>query len=125
MTRTKKLRVLRDVYAVIPNANCKGLCTDACSTVPVFDIELRQLEEVAGRSLPTMTLPGDAVALGTDVGATCPLLVMNRCSVYEHRPLICRAFGAVVGMKCPFGCEPDRVMSTDEMQRHVTTVGAL
>jgi hypothetical protein len=36
----------------------------------------------------------------------CPALRNGRCSVYEVRPMVCRLWGAVEGMKWPFGCAP-------------------
>ena len=44
----------------------------------------------------------------------CPALVDGRCSVYEHRPLICRLWGAVESLPCPHGCEvtPGLLMDT-------------
>lgn len=113
MTKSKKLRVLREIYASVPNPNCKGLCIAACSTIPVFPIELEQLEAAAGRKLPTYQMPGGALdgeqILGREPGDPCPLLVLGRCSVYEHRPLICRAYGSVEGLRCEHGCRPDEL----------------
>ena len=108
MTKTKKLRVLREIYASIPDAGCKGLCADKCTTAPMFPIELEQLEAAAGRKLPTMPA-GDEVGgvlLGHEIGTPCPMLVLGRCTAYEHRPLICRTFGSVEGMRCEHGCGP-------------------
>jgi hypothetical protein len=31
----------------------------------------------------------------------------QRCRVYEIRPMICRLWGLVKGMPCPYGCRPD------------------
>lgn len=116
MTKTKKLRVLREIYASIPSAECKGLCADQCTTVPAFPFELEQLEQAVGRKLPTMPT-GSTVGgllLGSEVGKPCPLLVLERCSAYAHRPLICRAFGSVEGLRCPHGCGPVELVSRDE-----------
>ena len=127
MTKTKKLRVLHEIYASIPSPECKGLCTAQCTTVPVFDFELAQLEEVTGRKLPTMPA-GDEIGgtlLGTEIAAPCPMLVMGRCSVYEHRPLICRAFGSVEGMRCPHGCRPAKLLSNEEVFSKFEQVEAL
>lgn len=38
-----------------------------------------------------------------DQGITCPLYLDGKCSVYEVRPLVCRAFGHVDGMNCSRG----------------------
>jgi Fe-S-cluster containining protein len=130
MTRSKKLRILRETYAKVPSANCRGLCAASCSTIPVHAIELELLEATTGRAFETMPVfdplvYGNAKILGTGIGQKCPLLVLDRCSVYADRPLICRAFGAVDGMMCPHGCEPDRVMTGEEMKQHLRTIREL
>ncbi len=117
MTKTKRLRVLREVYARVPSAGCKGLCADQCTIVPVFPAEMERLSEVAGRPLPTtsfstLTEMSGAVGLG-ELGKPCPLLVADRCSAYDDRPLICRAYGAVEGIPCPHGCAPDFGLQSD------------
>jgi hypothetical protein len=57
------------------------------------------------------------VTITTDpanLDANCPALtVLGRCSIYEDRPTICRLWGVVESMPCPWGCRPDRYL-TDE-----------
>lgn len=127
MTKSKKLRVLHEIYASIPSPGCKGLCVDECTSIPVFPFELSQLEAVTGRKLPTLPAgdDGGGILLGTALGAPCPLLVMGRCSVYEHRPLICRAFGAVEGLPCAHGCRPAKVVADIDQYRNFERVAAL
>jgi len=124
VTRSKKLRVLREIYSAIPSAGCKGLCVEACSTVPVFSFELEQLEAAAGRKLSTHVV-GDDLILGNAVGDSCPLLVMGLCSVYDHRPLICRAFGSVEGLPCPHGCRPEVLVPKVSLYRDFERIAAL
>lgn len=38
----------------------------------------------------------------------------HRCSVYEIRPMICRLWGLVRGMPCPYGCRPEGGLLPDE-----------
>lgn len=46
---------------------------------------------------------------------TCPLLTpQRRCAAYESRPMICRLWGMVKKMRCPFGCRPSRWLSDCE-----------
>lgn len=119
MRRSKKLRVLRDVWAAMPSIECKGLCWESCSTVPVFPAELELLEERAGRELATTDLSyasGRVVGLGTFL-QPCPFLVLQRCTAHEVRPTVCRAFGVVEGMQCPHGCTPDRLLSNEDQFR--------
>jgi hypothetical protein len=120
--------VLREIYDSIPDAGCKGLCAEQCTTIPIFDFELEQLEALTGRKLPTIPggeLVGGGLLLGTEIGEPCPLLVMGRCSVYEHRPLICRAFGSVEGLRCPHGCRPAELVSREEQYRKFEKVSDL
>lgn len=127
MTKSKKLRVLREIYASIPSTGCKGLCVDECTTVPVFPFELEQLEAATGRKLPTMDAGDDlgGLLLGTEVGKPCPLLVLGRCSAYDHRPLICRAFGSVEGLPCSHGCRPAELISKTDQYRNFEKVAEL
>ncbi len=126
MTKSKKLRVLHEIYASIPSPDCKGLCVEACSTIPVFPIELVQLEAVAGRKLPTVFAVDTGTALlGSEIGDPCPLLVLGRCSVYDHRPLICRAFGSVEGLRCPHGCRPVELLTNEDQFRNFERVADL
>jgi hypothetical protein len=127
VTKTKKLRVLQEIYASIPSAGCKGLCADQCTTVPVFAFELEQLEAATGRKLPTIS-GGDEIGgmlLGSEIGAPCPLLVLGRCSAYDHRPLICRAYGSVDGLRCPHGCRPIELVTRDQQYENFTRVADL
>ena len=57
----------------------------------------------------------------------CPMLKHGRCSVHDIRPTICRLFGLMDDprMRCPFGCVPDRLMSTEEGYVWLEAVEAL
>lgn len=128
MTKSKKLRVLGEIYATIPSTECNGLCVAECASIPVLPIELEQLEDAAGRKLPTLPT-GDRLGgrlLGSEIGTPCPLLVLGRCSAYEQRPLICRAFGATDGLlQCPHGCHPTELLSKAALRRAFERIAAL
>lgn len=127
MTKTKKLRVLQEIYNAIPSPACKGLCADQCTTAPVSPFELEHIEQAAGRELPTMPT-GDAIGgllLGSEIGQPCPLLVLGRCGTYEHRPLICRAYGAAEGLPCPHGCRPAALVPRPVLYNYFKRVAAL
>jgi hypothetical protein len=89
-------RELDALYASVPEIDCKGLCVDSCGSMGMAPIEQRRIAE-RGVRLPLFAAFQDH----------CPALVDGRCSVYEVRPMICRLWGAVEGMKCPYGCTPD------------------
>ncbi|HSX22873.1 MAG TPA: hypothetical protein VLE97_08890 [Gaiellaceae bacterium] len=124
MTKSKKLRVLREIYAGIPEVHCQGLCVAQCSTVPVAPIELDALERAAGRPLNRSASDLGFTMLG-EIAASCELLVLGRCTAYAARPAICRVFGAAEGIRCPHGCEPDRVMTNEEAASVFAAVEAL
>jgi Fe-S-cluster containining protein len=52
--------------------------------------------------------------LGTKRDGSCTMLKGGRCLGYEARPLVCRLFGVVPKMKCPWGCEPERWLTDEE-----------
>lgn len=112
--------MLEAIYARIPDARCKGLCTKSCSVIAMTVHEARRLRQ-AGTPLP----PHD-VALArvyADAGYRCPALVDGRCSVYELRPFVCRIYGSSESLPCPFGCEPDEgLLSADETLELFTAV---
>ncbi len=97
-TREAELRAL---YAKLPEVHCKGYCANptainVCSVVTLSKLELNKIEDRVGReNLKLRDL------------RICPLLKDGRCSAYDLRPLICRLYGAVESMTCPFGCRPD------------------
>ncbi len=45
---------------------------------------------------------------------TCPLLKRGRCTVYRQRPMVCRLWGCVASMPCPWGCRPARFLTVEE-----------
>jgi Fe-S-cluster containining protein len=98
-------KALRDIWAKVPNmVDCKGVCHDSCGPIPVSTIERKLLEERAGKKLQ----PEGA-------GLTCSLLTpAGTCSVYAIRPLICRIWGAAVGVPCVHGCKSERTLTKDE-----------
>jgi len=76
---------LHQIYARVPKIACQGLCVDSCGPIQMSKLEYERL----GKPPAAME---------------CTLLVNGRCSRYEDRPLICRLWGVVPEMPCPFGC---------------------
>lgn len=94
------------IYDALPKVACRGLCVEACGPIACTSGEALRMEFAGGKPLAF-----DAETL------TCGYLRAGRCTVYAVRPFVCRAFGAVEGMRCPFGCEPDRHIDRDEETR--------
>jgi len=105
--------VLAEVYALIPEIACQGLCHATCTVVGMSDRERERIRVEGGVDYPDVR-PGDFqdLLLKTPV---CPALTPdNRCAVYELRPVVCRVWGTAVGMRCPHGCEPARLLDPVE-----------
>ncbi|HMG64791.1 MAG TPA: YkgJ family cysteine cluster protein [Streptosporangiaceae bacterium] len=94
---------LDDLYARVPAMpGCDGRCHLSCGPVEMSPRERGRIREAG----ITITPAAEAVALLP--AFTCDALTPdNRCAVYGRRPMICRLWGAVEAMRCPFGCEPE------------------
>lgn len=87
---------------------CDG-CTACCRSRQFVHIEPDETDTVAHvphRLLaPAPGLPRGHLLLGYDQRGHCPMLVDDRCSIYEHRPRACRVFDCRVFAAA--GVEPD------------------
>lgn len=102
MTFAEALEALDALYATLPRVDCQRQCQEACGPILMSRVEwLRVLRQSGGRR--TMR-----------EACTCPMLRRGACAVYAVRPLICRLYGLVERMRCPFGCVPARWVSDDE-----------
>jgi len=72
---------------------CDSGCGRCCGPAPVTKAELKTIQAyVARRGITPVSQ-----------GLTCPLYLNGECSVYQVRPLICRAFGHVDKLQCVKG----------------------
>jgi len=91
------------VHDQVPAIACRGLCHDSCGPIRMTRSEHDTIRVRHGIDIPTTGI------------ATCPALtILNRCAVHEDRPTVCRLWGVVDPMRCPHGCEPDRVLTAGE-----------
>lgn len=78
--------------ADVPCGECTACCTSA-QFVHIAPDETEALDHIPRRLLfPAPGLPRGHVLLGYDEHGHCPMLVDNRCSIYEHRPRTCRTY---------------------------------
>jgi hypothetical protein len=77
------------------NVHC-GECRACCMSSYFIHIrpEEKQAISLINRKLlfPAPGLPKGNVLLGYDQHGRCPMLIDNKCSIYEHRPLTCRCY---------------------------------
>jgi hypothetical protein len=86
-------RSLEEIYASIPDVGCTGACFECCSFIGLFDREQARFKE-KGIRLPQIH------------EAPCYHLDWKgQCSIYDDRPLVCRLYGVIPDLKCPFGCK--------------------
>ena len=107
----RRKRSLEDVYRQIPPVECKGLCIDSCGPIAMSKAEDARLRK-RGVEIPPMTDAVSMIERGQDY--YCPALKEGRCSVYEHRPTICRLWGATESMRCPHGCTPANALTQSQ-----------
>ena len=73
-----------------------GGCTACCTSSQFIHIEPDETDTLAHIPpellFPVPGLPKGHVLLGYDERGHCPMLVENRCSIYEHRPRTCRTY---------------------------------
>ena len=106
---------LDKIYKKLPKLNCKGLCTESCSLIKVGELERKRIKEFLGNDpfIPQEDFLQTIMSMKKEEWA-CKLLKDGKCTVYNIRPLICRLFGLVKKMECPFGCVPERWLTDEE-----------
>ena len=116
-----KMSVLDGIYATLPALECRQLCSVSCGPIVVSRLEAKRLNgrhPIRTRPMPTRIESGQSLGVGklveTDACCNCPMLEAGQCSVYDIRPAICRLWGLVPSMPCPFGCVPERQLSERE-----------
>lgn len=111
---------LEALYAEIPAIACQRKCRECCGPViqagSITPLEHSRIADVP----PSPVNSKDFMACSMLDGAT------GLCRVYDRRPLICRLWGTVENMICPFGCRPERYLTDAEARdliRRVEQIG--
>jgi hypothetical protein len=94
---------MQAIYDQVPAmADCKGNCWISCGPASMTPWESRRLALAGHEITPDM----EARRWITDFW--CEALGPDgRCQAYALRPLICRLWGAVDWLPCPWGCRPE------------------
>jgi Fe-S-cluster containining protein len=94
-----------DEDAHVPCDGCTVCCRSA-QFVHIAPEEAETLAHIPSELLfPAPNLPPGHVVMGYDQRGHCPMLVDDRCSIYEHRPRACRTYDCRVFAAT--GIEPD------------------
>ena len=100
----KPMGPIDTIYAKLPTLHCQRKCQQSCSPILMTRLEWMRIKKRLGYA-PKASLE-----------EMCPMLnqTTGSCMVYGIRPLICRIYGLVEKMRCPWGCVPDRWLSDQE-----------
>jgi Fe-S-cluster containining protein len=95
----QKVRKLEELYARIPKFDCRRSCCECCGPVVWSRAEWERLPEYLRRNTSS---------------ATCPYLRHDgKCEIYDRRPLMCRLYGAVRRLACPYNA-PEKFLTKEE-----------
>jgi len=125
VTPDEAARALEAIYSRIPSVPCKRLCSECCGPISMEVIEYAYIfgKQPAPREFEMF---GRTPMVINPVTGDCPKLSRDgACMVYDRRPAICRLWGAVKAMACPFGCEPERWLSDNEANAILRQVESL
>jgi Fe-S-cluster containining protein len=76
----------------VPCGDCTACCTSSYF-IHITPAERQTLTRIKRKLLfPAPGLPKGHVVLGYDKHGHCPMLVANRCSIYQQRPRTCRMY---------------------------------
>jgi Fe-S-cluster containining protein len=128
-TKTKKLRKLQAIYDQMPTVECTGACTDECTLIPMTPLEAEAMKKASLRPLKfeECTAAGHVILVPDALGnrMRCPMLVNEKCSVYQARPFICRAYGVSAGLECREGCKTDNPLTKEQAMKLLHKVSKL
>ena len=123
-------RRIEEIYARIPDIRCKGLCDAYCGPILLAKCEALRINARLGRE--------QAKPLGTSLEKCLEKTIrsgVERCSLYDEtmractidniRPAICRIFGCVSYMRCPYGCGPKRLLTEAESKSILMDLNAI
>ena len=134
MKPKQERRALAKLYAQIPTFQCRKGCSDCCGPVAASKTErenapflnsydeVRSLAEVLKAGGSREELAAGPLLAGLMNGClSCPYVANGggACAIYEHRPFLCRIFGASEEprLACPHGLGPEKKLSIGQTQR--------
>jgi Fe-S-cluster containining protein len=104
--RRTRVMLLKDSGVSVPCGLCRGCCTSS-KFVHIRPEEVQTLSRIPDELLfAAPFLPKGTMVLGYDKNGHCPMLIENRCSIYEYRPLTCRNYDCRIF--CAAGILPDK-----------------
>lgn len=94
---------LQELYDQIPAIPaCDGSCWTSCGPIDMSDRERQRIRHAGFKITPM-----DEARASADTYWCEALTSGKRCAIYELRPVICRLWGVMESLPCPYGCIPD------------------
>lgn len=103
--------------ADVPCGGCTACCTSSQFVTVAPDEEGTLSRIPAALLFPAPRLPRGHVLLGYDERGHCPMLVEDRCSIYEHRPRACRMYDCRVFAAADVAVEDDLGLIDERVSR--------
>ena len=90
--RRTRSALVEESGADVPCGECNACCRSSYF-IHIRPEETRTLSRIPKKLLfPAPGLPKGNVLLGYDEHGRCPMLIDDKCSIYEHRPQTCRNY---------------------------------
>jgi uncharacterized protein len=101
----------------VPCNGCTACCTSS-QFVHIGPDETDTLAHIPGELLfPAPRRPRGHVVLGYDERGHCPMLVDDRCSIYDHRPRACRTYDCRIFAATGLTIENSKAMIAERVSR--------
>lgn len=97
---------LDELYRSLPRMKCIGECASACGPVRLSPLERSRIEARGHQWVDGRVIP---MSGGRSAGTACSALDQSLlvCQVYQDRPMVCRIWGLIEALACPWGCRPE------------------
>lgn len=115
----KKQKLLKIINEKVP---CKKGCSECCGIVPFTKSEFDAIPIHLKENIEITKMGEDHYVPVNGKDLKCPFLKQNdsgnkQCSIYEYRPFICKAFGRLEKLTCPFGANGKKLIKSKDIAK--------
>jgi hypothetical protein len=115
--RRTRLGLIKGNGIDVPCGECNACCKSAYF-IHIRPEETQTLARIPQKILfPAPGLPKGNLVLGYDEKGCCPMLINNRCSIYEHRPQTCRNYDCRIFTAAGVLAGDDKALITQQIRR--------
>ena len=79
---------------------CVENCSDCCGIIPFSPKLWEKFKHKARKEIKVYKFENEVFAV--DKNMKCAFLKNNKCAIYDNRPKICRDYGLIEELPCPF-----------------------